>query len=142
MQEDDNMRPEIARSSALLNNTEVAQAVVARGGSLDDVLSQLRNVERVRRGHADEDLALALECGYAVLAAVDVGVLENDPSQFGRGEYNALVWVWGLQRNAESGEIQFVVVSRPDFPAPVAMAAVQFFSAWLPAGGWLAEVLP
>jgi hypothetical protein len=134
------MRPEDDLAPAALESTDVVRSVVDRGGSLDDVLAHLPSLERVRRAHSDEDLALALESGAAVLVAVDVGVLENDPSRFGYGEFNGVVWVWTLQRDEHTGAIASVSTSGEARSASVSIAADQFFSAWLGVGGWFAEI--
>jgi hypothetical protein len=137
MPHDFNTRPGTQDDRDFDDLSRTIDMAVQSGASLDEVLTIAKN-SRAERGHADEDLAMYLDGGVPVLAAVDVGTVFDEPFRFGRGEYNGLVWVLRVDRDDRTGRVSSVAVSRLDRRQPVDIAADRFLSAWLSVGGWIA----
>lgn len=119
--------------------------IVRRSLEHRPTLLQLRDAlgstARLSRGHADEDLALAIETGSIVFATINHGALHCDAASFGTGEFDRVVWVLNLERDPETEEISAFLIIDPLAIAPRTAPAERFLAAWLGSGGAYIEVL-
>jgi len=108
------------------------------GGELP-ALSDLRDIlgpsAVMGQGHSDEDLALLIEDGSVALTAVNYGMLHDDASGFGTGEFDHLVWVCGIDRDPRTEHIRAFDTVDLRTIAAHRVPAERFVAAWLETGG-------
>ncbi len=118
--------------------------VVSRSLELRPTLSQLCEIlgptARLARGHADEDIALAVEAGSVVLATINYGALHGDASSFGAGEFDDIVWVYSLERDQKTEEILAFLIGDSSAIVEKTVPAELFLAAWLGSGGGYIEL--
>lgn len=128
----DELSPE---SRALLAECEELIRAVP-DASLVEIGRALGLMGEMARARSDEDLAIALEQKGFALAAVNYGMLRDDASAYGTGEFDRVVWVSGFDRDAVTGEVRSFVVVDPSTMDLESISAERFLASWLDAGGY------